>query len=400
MAKINSKTSNSQLTTKTKVKLRWKGYATIGVIVGVFGAFMIFHLVGNDTTSKAKVDVTNLNNRSSFSNQIENASTITYAHKKYESDQEKHAFDNHNSYMGSVGSIQPLNPIDQNQVKPVAYSYKDSLKHKQEPKVTKLKPQALPPKAPAPKAESYQLSSAFAEALNDPSKYLGKDKTVKSSGFITVTTLKEQQKITQSYTPETASSQDIIAKIMAGSLYYGILISSVDSDIKSDVVATIESGKYRNAKLLGKFTMDNEWVNGVTIEFNQMIWKGLRTTVHAVAVNNHYSPSLADDVDHHWFMRIGGLVTASFVKGYATPYANSNQPIIVPTGGSSQQQTYYTPPSAKQAAMTGFGEVGKSFEPIFKNLWNRPTTITVDSGHGVGILFLSDAVFKTSKENS
>ena len=105
-------------------------------------------------------------------------------------------------------------------------------------------------------------------------------------------------------------------------------------------------------------------------------------------------------VNHHWMQRVGGLIagaTFGALQGAAQPYQGKNTPTIIVEGSGNQKQLY-TPPDVKQIAFSAAGGAASNItgqlQPMFNNLWNRPTTITIERGHGIGVLFTESVQIK------
>ena len=253
--------------------------------------------------------------------------------------------------------------------------------------------------------DSIELSAAFKTALGD---------LLKDNNKLTY----DQQKI-QTVTVTTADyySQSMkaiskpvkdntpVKKINAGTTLYALIVNTVNSDFKNTpVVAKIEVGEYRGAYLLGKFATDNQWAKGISITFTKFIYHDQEFSINAIATNADYQPNLYEDIDNHWFQRIGGSLVGSAlggVKGIAKQYEGTNQNVILTDGGASTQ--YGAKPDSEQLAIGfaggGAGDFSDQLDPRFKNMWNRPSTVTVNAGHAIGVLFTATVeLSKQSKE--
>jgi type IV secretory pathway VirB10-like protein len=313
---------------------------------------------------------------------------IKAENEDYHRTQEQKAKEEGNSYLAEVGAVNTVIPQP---VPKTKIDVKDNTAYdwQKERKKSQKKPQ---PKTEKPQPNSkFELSADFLAALNDDDK----DKKTKVQ-TVSFNTIVAPDNLSDFAAPRNLKNDaPIIGKIMAGTTIYGVVKNKINSDFaETPVVAEVSFGQYKGAVVVGKFTDGNEWVTGLFIKFDKMIYKGFEFKINAIATNADYKPNLYDDVDNHWFMRIGGLVAGAglgAVKGAAEPYSGANRPnIIVPVGGEAID--VYTPPDSTQVMYSAAGgaatDISAQLQPVFTNLWNRPATVTVDVGHGIGILFV------------
>ncbi|GGF92582.1 MULTISPECIES: DotG/IcmE/VirB10 family protein [Cysteiniphilum] len=371
----------------------------VGVVIVSLAGYKLF-LSASESSSSVGVSINTSFDSGSNRSDLVNSSLIRQKHEAYEEAKEKQARDDNTSFISTVGSI---NPIKQSQplTKPKQdYDYQSALKARQKKEdntdsvASKTKTQS----------NDIQISDAFEKAI----KAYGLDKlelsthTANASGYKTVTPPEYTGRLlTQAVTSMT---QSILGQIDAGTTLYGVIINQINSDFETPVIAEIQMGKYRGAKVFGKFTVRDKWIDGISIEFNKMIWKGITFTIHAIAVNADYLPNLYDDIDHHYLQRFSGLIagaTFGAIQGAAQPYQGKNTPTVI-VGSSGSQTQIYTPPDAKQIAFSAAGGAATSIagqlQPVFTSLWDRPTTVTVNRGHGIGILFTETSEIKVKGE--
>jgi len=183
--------------------------------------------------------------------------------------------------------------------------------------------------------------------------------------------------------------QNVIIK--AGDIMYAVMDTEVNSDIPGPIMATIVTGQFKGAKLLGSFTRPQ---NGdkLVVQFNRMSMKDAPSTIsiNAYAVDAVTAQSaLADDVNHHYLFRYGSLLAGAFLEGFGNAYAATN---ICPPGtkcyffGNQHRPTTTT----KTAAYQGLGQVGTKIGDQWKNNFDIPPTIKIHQGTGLGILYMDD----------
>lgn len=191
----------------------------------------------------------------------------------------------------------------------------------------------------------------------------------------------------------TAGSQQAGAAaspiILTGDVLFAVLTTSINSDQPGPVMATVVSGKFKGAKLIGglKTTPDGQ---AVTLSFNRMIMPDWPTSagINAVAINPDTArTALASSVNNHYLSRYGSVFATAFLQGFGQAVGNSGQTIVSSLGTTSQSFNQLT---TAQEALVGLGQVGQALGSQAQNGFNRPPTVKVNSGTGVGVLFMND----------
>lgn len=178
-----------------------------------------------------------------------------------------------------------------------------------------------------------------------------------------------------------------------------ILVATIDTAVNSDqpntpVMATIATGRFKNAKLLGSFTRVDD---RVIIQFNTLSAKDLlqSVSINAYAIDqNTAQTALATDVDHHYLLRYGSLFAASFLQGFGTYFDRKQQIIIFERSDRDVDLQNSASLSTRNAAYAGLGQIGTALSNAMAKQFNRPPTVTLDQGTAVGILIMSDVTRK------
>ncbi len=186
--------------------------------------------------------------------------------------------------------------------------------------------------------------------------------------------------------------------IKAGSILFAVLDTALNSDQPgTPVLATIVSGQFRGARLMGSFRREHD---KLVVAFNMMSVKGMphSVSVDAYAVNAKTAQNaLATSVNHHYLLRYGSLFAAAFLQGFGNAF-QAVQPTCPPgtpctiVGTGDQIKTTTT-----QAAYQGLGQVGTNLSGIVEQEFNRPPTVKLKQGVGMGILFMSDVTANGSE---
>lgn len=183
--------------------------------------------------------------------------------------------------------------------------------------------------------------------------------------------------------PETAPL------IKSGTIMYAVLDTAVDSDYPdTPVMVTIVQGPFKGATLLGRLALA-QGQDRVSLSFNLMNrndW--LKTkTVTAFAIDPDTARTvMASSVDHHYLMRYGSLFASSFLSGYAQGVQNAGTSTTGIFGTSTQNPQL----SFGNNIAVALGQVGTNFTNVVQNYVNTPATVRINSGVGLGILFMAD----------
>ncbi|ODN43839.1 TrbI/VirB10 family protein [Piscirickettsia litoralis] len=181
----------------------------------------------------------------------------------------------------------------------------------------------------------------------------------------------------------------------AGSILFAVLDTQLNSDQPgTPVMATIVQGKFKKAKLLGSFKREND---KLVIIFDRMSLPALDHTISikAYAINATTAQNaLASDVDNHYLLRYGGLFASAFLQGFGEYFSQSasggvcgSSSTCIVTGDQSNNEANRT---TRKAIYSGFGQVGSILADKASREFDRPPTVTLNQGVGMGILFMSD----------
>lgn len=173
--------------------------------------------------------------------------------------------------------------------------------------------------------------------------------------------------------------------VPAGKIEYAQMMLEANSDIPGPVVALVASGQFNGAKLLGKFSAQEEYL---VITFNTMVTKkGTSIPINAYAIDPNTSlTGVATDVDHRYLKRIILPAAAKFVEGLGDAYAETTtettQNSTTTTTSSKDLNTKQELGKAVSEMAKGVGKVlsedGKATKPL----------VVVAAGTPLGILFM------------
>ena len=203
----------------------------------------------------------------------------------------------------------------------------------------------------------------------------------------------ESSSSTSTSSSESSRTSSSAPIIKAGTILFAVLDTEVNSDYPdSPVLATIVDGKYKGAKLMGKMVA-TKGVSGqldrVSLNFtlmNEDMWPKSKTVTAYGIDPDKARTVLASNVNYHYMQRFGAIMATSFMAGYVSAITNAGTSTTGIFGTSTSHPSLS--PSSKIAV--GIGQIGTSLSDITKNYINIPPTVRVDSGVGLGILFMSD----------
>jgi intracellular multiplication protein IcmE len=182
--------------------------------------------------------------------------------------------------------------------------------------------------------------------------------------------------------------------IKTGDILFAVLDTSVNTDEPGPILATIVSGKLKGSKLIGSFTLPGN-ANKMVLTFNTLSMLGSDKTISisSYAIDPSTArTALAGRVNHHYLMRYGSLFASTFLAGFSSAIQSADTTITIGGTGGTTDTTVQNgiDRSLLENALIGLGEVGRAWAQTAQQLMNRPTTVELYSGTGMGILFTQD----------
>jgi intracellular multiplication protein IcmE len=194
-------------------------------------------------------------------------------------------------------------------------------------------------------------------------------------------------------TTATAEAQSKVKLPLAGKILYAQMVSRADSDAPGPVLAKIVQGEYAGATLIGSFQKAE---NALVISFDRMTVENTRdgdeinetVAIEAIAVSTDYiGTALATHVDRHLFQKIGIGFLAGFAEGFGDAISQKGETTINGTNGTVTTRTGDL--STKEELYAAGGKaVANTGSILMDEFGRRPTTVRVESGTPIGVLFL------------
>ncbi len=180
--------------------------------------------------------------------------------------------------------------------------------------------------------------------------------------------------------------------IKTGTILFAVLVNALNSDqAGTPVLAQIAAGKYQGAELMGSFSTSAD--NKLIIKFNQMILKNApdAISINAYAIDPTTAQNaLASYVDNHYVERYGSLFAAAMLQGFGNAYSNYQNPCYGTNNCFIDGNVQKTDVTTKTAMYQGLGQIGTNVASQVQNNFNRPATIVLNQGSGMGILFMAN----------
>ena len=182
--------------------------------------------------------------------------------------------------------------------------------------------------------------------------------------------------------------------VRTGDILFAVLDTSANSDEPGPILATIVSGQFKGARLIGSFhvtPMSKEMI----INFNTMSVPGAQksTSISAYAIDpNTARTALSSRTNHHYLLRYGSLFAASFLEGFGNAFQSANTTVTIggTAGGDNVTVQNGIGRSTLENAVIGMATLGKSWGQVAQQQFNTPNTVEVFSGTPMGILFTQD----------
>lgn len=251
--------------------------------------------------------------------------------------------------------------------------------------------------------DELKRKTAFIQEL---SKQMDKDA---STGNIALHTVQDPEALAKAKEEsdkdkETVAVKDVakkddkaeeIVQVPVGSMVYAFFDAGVNSDYPGMVRAKIAGGPLDGALLTGKTTVPFASVtymprDKIQAKFDRMVYKRITYTVDAVGLDSATATDYIEaSVDNHYFTRWGGLVGATFLKGFGQAVSTNKTSNNVDQYGNAavfNQALTSTGDQAKAA----LGEVGNELSTIAKSYFDRPPTVTKEQGEQMLIFFNSE----------
>lgn len=173
----------------------------------------------------------------------------------------------------------------------------------------------------------------------------------------------------------------------AGTIFFAVLETGINSDQKSPILAKIVSGKLKGTKLMGSFVRQGQ---RVVVQFRLMSvpYMDKSIAVNAYAIDPYTArTAMATSVDNHYLLRYGTLFASAFAEGLGSAIQNSGSSTVISDFSIRQ---VYTNLNTTEKALVAMGKVGQRFGQALEKYIDTPPTVKVAAGSGLGLLVMTD----------
>lgn len=173
--------------------------------------------------------------------------------------------------------------------------------------------------------------------------------------------------------------------IPAGTVVYAQLLTEANSDVPAPILAAVLSGPLRNGRAIGSFEVAQDHL---ILMFHTIVKGEDHYTVEAVALDTNTTlAGMVTDIDRHYFSRVIIPAAAEFVSGFGEAFADSGNTSVSVSGDTVVETEEDL--DIEQELAKGFQAAADSVsEAIEEDFGDRPTTIRVETGTPMGLLFV------------
>jgi intracellular multiplication protein IcmE len=191
----------------------------------------------------------------------------------------------------------------------------------------------------------------------------------------------------------TADEKSKVKLPLAGKILYAQMVSRANSDSPGPVLAKIVEGEYAGATLIGSFQKAQD---SLIISFDRMTVETTRdgeeinetVAIKSVAVSTDYiGTGMATSVDRHMFQKIAIGFTAAFAQGLGEAVSQNGQTTYNTSNGTITTSNDKLD-TKEELTAAGGKAVAQTGSILMDEFGRRPTTIIVESGTPIGVLFL------------
>ncbi|MBT4884977.1 MAG: hypothetical protein HON55_02370, partial [Legionellales bacterium] len=162
---------------------------------------------------------------------------------------------------------------------------------------------------------------------------------------------------------------------------------------------TVVQGDLTGSKLLGSFKTSGE---SIVLSFNTLSSSIFPNSlsINTVAISQETArTALASSVDNHYLYKYGMLFASSFLSGLGSAISSSGATVSTASSSSDSNGLWTVSSadlSAGQEIAVALGAVGTKIGDQTSAIFaNTPTTVKVNAGTGMGILFMKDFIMPT-----
>lgn len=196
--------------------------------------------------------------------------------------------------------------------------------------------------------------------------------------------------------PANSTAPDYSAEnllMRPGDLLYAETLTSVNSDMKSAVMAEVVAGEHKGARLVGSFEADKA-SGRMVVEFESMTFADGRVyEVAAIAVDGRSAETaVRSDIERRYVARYAPLLAATFIESYASAMGNGRTTVIG-TGDSTQVIT--EPSTERESILAGIGSAAGAIATDISEMAPKGPKIILQAGWPLAIMLTEPVLIDT-----
>lgn len=261
----------------------------------------------------------------------------------------------------------------------------------------------VPAQPKAPSASQGNGGNANAEPKENP--YL---KSISGMMGQAVTALQPKQMVQGTFTGGVPSQDTMTAQASAGGagqgpdagpdyspenmllrpgdVLYAETLTSVNSDMRSSVLAEVVHGPHKGARLVGTFE-HNIQADRLIVSFTNITFADGRVyDISAMAVDGKSAETaVASDVDRRYISRYAPILASTFISGYAQAKSQPKQTIV---GTGDNQQVITEQSSSREAVQAGLAAASGAIAADIAASAPKGPLVELQAGWPIGILIM------------
>lgn len=264
----------------------------------------------------------------------------------------------------------------------------------------KQQPEAIPEpvedtRTPAVNAMAQAMARQMESVLGNQQIERPNIQNVATIAYLEDLERKEQQKLEEAL----AKRQELLAQtegaldeleilLPAGTIEYAQLLIEANTDAPGPILAQINTGPLRGAKVIGSFTSTD---NFLTLNFSTVVIDGVDYPVSGVAIDPETTlPGVVTDIDRRYIRRVVLPMAAEFITGLTSAIASSGQTTVTINGDSVTETTSTSNIDNDQEVASGLAKAGEELANILDEaVDSTEPLLRVRAGTPIGILFTS-----------
>lgn len=171
-----------------------------------------------------------------------------------------------------------------------------------------------------------------------------------------------------------------------GDVLYAETLTSVNSDMRSSVLAEVVHGPHKGARLVGAFE-HNERADRLVVTFENITFSDGRVyDIQAMAVDGRSAETaVASDIERRYVARYAPILASTFISGYAQAKSQPKQTVV---GTGDNQQVITEQSSSREAVQAGLAAASTAIASDIAASAPKGPLVKLAAGWPIGILIM------------